>query len=194
MFTKKKNDKELKILQKLEEHENIVKVIAYDNKNIYFKEYKSDLLTLIKNEELTDDMRKQIAIDIANAVEYCHSKGVIHCDIKPENILITHDNHAVLCDFDLSLEIDEEIPTCGSPMFMSPELFLLNSKNKRGPEIDNFAYGCLLRCLWCNECVYTGSRKPRIINQLAWMVVKGYRLTLNNVPEFYANIMERRTK
>lgn len=68
-------------------------------------------------------------IDMAKALNYCHKViGVIHRDIKPDNIMINHNDEAVLIDFGVSAlveETDQEIlgRRMGSYMFFAPELF-----------------------------------------------------------------------
>ena len=78
-------------------------------------------------------MRRYIA-DLINALHYCHNViGVIHRDIKPDNIMINHLDEAVLIDFGVSAiveETDQDLMNSkmGSYMFFAPELF----DNKHG--------------------------------------------------------------
>jgi len=44
-----------------------------------------------------------IAMDVANGMAYLHSRNVIHRDLKPRNVLLTHNNRAKVCDFGLSV-------------------------------------------------------------------------------------------
>jgi len=67
----------------------------------------------------------QIAEEIAEALDYAHSQGVIHRDIKPANIIVTPEGHARLTDFGVA-RLNQELMTppgqvVGSPAYMSPE-------------------------------------------------------------------------
>ena len=52
---------------------------------------------------IPEHLRLSYARQIAAALEYMHSMGVIHCDLKPKNILIYPNNHIKVCDFGLSI-------------------------------------------------------------------------------------------
>jgi hypothetical protein len=69
-----------------------------------------------------DQYIKRIFLQILDAVEYCHERNVFHCDLKPENVLMSADGESVyLADFGLSLENDTSVLSgCGSDHYMSP--------------------------------------------------------------------------
>ena len=86
----------------------------------------------VKKEILTkgpyDESRTiEILLQIAKALEYAFQKGIIHRDIKPDNIMITLDGKAKLCDMGLAKSTDSETKltvlgtVLGTPHYMSPE-------------------------------------------------------------------------
>jgi tRNA A-37 threonylcarbamoyl transferase component Bud32/DNA-directed RNA polymerase specialized sigma24 family protein len=65
---------------------------------------------------------------IADALGYCHERGVVHCDVQPRNILLSHDGQARLTDFGFARRLNAGLPrdeldafVAGTPGFMAPE-------------------------------------------------------------------------
>ncbi|MCK4298095.1 MAG: serine/threonine protein kinase, partial [Planctomycetes bacterium] len=68
----------------------------------------------------------RLIMEVAEALEYAHSQGVVHRDIKPDNLMLTPEGHLVVTDFGLarflsapSITISGEM--MGTPAYMSPE-------------------------------------------------------------------------
>ncbi|MGL5346513.1 MAG: serine/threonine-protein kinase [Peptostreptococcaceae bacterium] len=92
-------------------HPNIIPIntASYDEEYIYitmpyFK--RGSLHHLIKNKNLTIREIIKYALDFLSAIEYIHNRGVIHCDIKPNNILIDENDNAILTDFGSALYLN----------------------------------------------------------------------------------------
>lgn len=72
------------------------------------------------------DTAVRIAIDIGNALEEAHDNGIIHCDIKPHNILLTRDGKVKVTDFGIARAINsstviDKQSILGSVHYLSPE-------------------------------------------------------------------------
>lgn len=84
------------------------------------------LQNIIKEKDLTIKEVLKYIIQIAKGLEKAHSKGIVHCDIKPTNIIITDDGVAKILDFGIAKIASEEKliskdRTSGTIAYMSPE-------------------------------------------------------------------------
>jgi len=117
----------------------------------------------------------RVALQVAEALEVAHEKGVIHRDLKPANIKITPENKVKVLDFGLAkameipysgdmsktptLVMDDSRPgdIVGTPEFMSPE-------QARGKETDRrtdiWSFGCLLFEMLSGKRAFTGETVP----------------------------------
>jgi serine/threonine protein kinase len=113
-------------------HENIVTIFsAEEDRGAYFivMEYfpGMDLRARIKaRKALPIHESLDIALQIANALAFAHSQGIVHRDIKPANILVDPRGRVKLTDFGIAAALDEASITnagqvIGTPEYMSPE-------------------------------------------------------------------------
>ena len=98
--------REFAIHRKLD-HENIIKMLDYfeDERNFYLVMEKPESVIelyyhVLNHSGLSEKLSQHYFRQVANAVQYCHSVGVVHHDIKLDNILIDLDTkQAKLIDF-----------------------------------------------------------------------------------------------
>ena len=90
----------------------------------------------------------RITREAAEALAHAHRAGVVHRDVKPENILLTEDGVPMLADFGIALHLDkhsgehltEQGHHIGTPMYMAPEQAMAE---RAGPKADQFALAAI---------------------------------------------------
>ena len=122
--------REAKILAKLD-HPNIIKVLDFGMSREFFYisfEYieGKSLRNVLKGENLNQDQKEHLMIQLLQGLYYAHKNKIIHRDIKPENIFIDKNLNVKLGDFGLALSSDDNYVTnpysiVGTPSYMSPE-------------------------------------------------------------------------
>lgn len=78
-----------------------------------------------ENKAFSEKQAAEYMLRLFSAVNHCHANGVIHRDIKPDNIMVTHNNELKLIDFGLSTIRKEEKfhnEIVGTGYYMAPEV------------------------------------------------------------------------
>jgi MAP/microtubule affinity-regulating kinase len=123
----------------------------------------------MREKEARDKFRQ-----IVSAVQYCHSKRVIHRDLKAENLLLDKDLNIKIADFGFSnvYTPGKVLDTfCGSPPYAAPELF--QGIVYEGPEVDIWSLGVILYTLVAGSLPFDGAN----LKELRERVIKGkYRV------------------
>jgi serine/threonine protein kinase len=74
---------------------------------------------------LPEDVVRFYAMQIIMAIGYLHSKGIMHRDLKLENILVDEDGYLKIIDYGLAKTLQESSVTktfCGTPEYLAPEM------------------------------------------------------------------------
>jgi serine/threonine protein kinase len=126
-------------------HPRIVRGIEVfrDSTHLYFVQQLADnsLSGYLQEYRLNIHTKVRLIYELGLALHYLLHIGVIHCDIKPDNILILNDR-ILVADLGLAAYIDSDISHCETPTHRAPE-FLMNNKRyvkKLSEKYLKFAY------------------------------------------------------
>ena len=148
----------------------------------------------------------RLAYEIGSALDAAHQQGIIHRDVKPANILIDPDGHAILSDFGLVLltDVGTRGEIFGTPHYIAPEQAI--SSAGAIPQSDQYSLGVILYEMLTRSVPFNAGNAmdtaimhitqtpvtPRALNPRISLEVEGVIMkTLEKKPEArYRNCME----
>jgi len=122
---------------------------------------------LERERQLPLDEAVRIASEAARALEYAHQHGVLHRDVKPENLLLTTDGSTLVADFGIARPSNETGGltvtglVVGTPGYMSPEQAA--GERTLDARSDVYALGCVLYEMLAGEMPYSGPNAQAIL-------------------------------
>ncbi len=158
-------------------------------------------MPLVEGESLRDRLTRErqlpvaealrIARETALALDYAHRHGVIHRDVKPENILLTSDGQALVADFGIAralapgakagVTLTETGVSVGTPAYMSPEQ--ASAERTIDARTDVYSLGAVLYEMLAGEPPFTGPSVQAIVAKQMAGDVPSIRRVRPAVPE-----------
>jgi len=186
-------EREIEVLGKLN-HPHILAVLDSGESHglLYY------VMPFVPDESLRDRLEREgqlpideaiaITCDVADALSHAHGLGIIHRDVKPENVLI-HGGHAVVADFGIARLVQDSAgagPTLtgtgmsvGTAVYMSPEQAAGEKVDARS---DIYSLGCMLYELLAGEPPFTGPNAMAIMRRHTMEMPRSIRVVRQSVP------------
>jgi tetratricopeptide (TPR) repeat protein len=142
-------------------HDNIVAI-----HDIGISEYGAYLvLELLRGKTLAKRLEEgpialrdalRIVADVAKGVAHAHARGVVHRDLKPDNVFLCDDGRVKVLDFGLAHAFGQPRQPGGTPAYMAPEQWRNAPEDER---TDVFALGAILYRMLANALPFAGERE-----------------------------------
>lgn len=171
-------------LMKTLQHKNIVRIyetFETDKYHMIILEYVcgGDLMSYVrKRNYLSENVARFLFRQLIEALKYMHAQGIVHRDIKLDNILLDVDRNIKICDFGVSkLNPKNSImyEQCGTPAYIAPEILL--DEGYSGFGVDIWSSGVLLYVMLSGMMPF----KADTLEDLKGLIVSGQYPSIKDI-------------
>lgn len=156
----------------------------------------SDLNKIIQqNPKMPFERILSFAEQLADALAAAHAEGVIHRDLKPQNILVAADDHLYVSDFGLAKSFEEDAVGMtrtgvflGTPLYMSPEQVEGKPADQRS---DLYSYGLILYEMVTGAVPFSGDSTFKVMYDRLKTKPKSPRLQNPEIPAWFDRVIMR---
>jgi serine/threonine-protein kinase len=160
-----------------------------------YVEGESLAATLQREKQLSIKETVRIVREIAEALAHAHSHGLVHRDIKPDNILMSG-GHAIVADFGIATAVEhasgEKLTqtgmAIGTPAYMSPEQAMGQPLDGRS---DIYSLGCMLYEMLVGQIPFTGATPQQIIARHSMDHIPSPSMMRDTIPQDLEEIILR---
>lgn len=151
-----------------------------------------NLHALLRREgPLSPSLARHYTAEVLLALQYLHDAKVLYRDLKPENVVLDEDRHAVLCDFGLSREQVQDTDVCGSFLgstaYVAPEVL---ERTGHGRSLDVYGLGVLTYTLLNGQPPFYHQNREKM-----WHDIRAAPLSLpRRMPADAADFVEKTMK
>ncbi|MDH5803823.1 MAG: serine/threonine-protein kinase [Gemmatimonadota bacterium] len=161
-------------------------------------------MPFVEGESLADRMTReqqlpvfeavQITREVAEALGYAHSHGVVHRDIKPDNVMLAS-GHAIVADFGIARALDaagadsltQTGMAIGTPAYMSPEQ--VSGAEDVDGRSDIYSLGCVLYELLVGQVPFTGPTPQAVMARHSVDAVPRPQIVRDTIPDDLEDII-----
>ena len=135
-----------------------------------------------------------VAIQIASAIEYAHSRGVVHGDLRPSNILITVDGQVKIDGMGMAKDVAGNLRRLAAtgetlPLYLAPELAV--NPDRPEPAADIYSTGAVLYHMLTGQPPYKGESPLEVLMRVSEETPASVHERNPDVPPFLSGIVSR---
>ena len=202
-YHKDKYNYEYNLINKIN-NEAVVNIRSYSEDSNYFymeMEYcaTGDLSRCLwqnKNNLYSERTIKLISTQLLSGLQALHKNGIIHCNLKPSNILIDEYGNVKICDFKKSLKVSTMNPSlikknksAMTPCYTAPELF--QEEGKYSFKSDLWALGCIMYELAVGQVPFFDDSIGKLITKIIHDKVNFNKKELSNYSDDFIEVLKK---
>ena len=149
-----------------------------------------------KNNLYSERTIKQISTQLLSGLQALHKNGIIHCNLKPSNILIDEYGNVKICDFKKSLKVStmnasliKKNKNAMTPCYTAPELF--QEEGMYSFKSDLWALGCIMYELAVGQVPFFDDSIGKLITKIINNEVNFNKKELRNYSDDFINIIKK---
>lgn len=191
--------KEAKVISLLN-HDNIIQIYEIDEfEGVHYiaQEYIEGMTLkdyIIKSDKIAIQEAQNIILQILKGLEHAHEKGVVHKDIKSQNILLSVNNEIKITDFGIADILEDDMTKTqslmGTPQYVAPEVL---NKGKNTHQTDIYSTGILLYELLIGHAPFTGEKPTIIIMKQLNQPLPSVKNQREEIPQSLENVLLKAT-